>query len=84
MIASIPINWFFTAAVPHPGFVLLVNLTVFAGVGVAMIDVFGRVMSRLEPGRQASPTWWLVLVGSIGCELFYSFGLFHFAPLAGG
>src|SRR6185436_11717960 len=25
MIASIPINWFFTAAVPHRGFVLLVN-----------------------------------------------------------
>src|SRR5262249_2659265 len=45
MIASIPINWFFTTAVPHAGFVLLVNLTVFAGVGVAMIDVFGRVMA---------------------------------------
>src|SRR5262245_20470836 len=81
MIASIPINWFFTAAVPHPGFVLLVNLTVFAGVGVAMIDVFGRVMARLEPGRQAPPTWWLVLVGAIGCELFYFFGLFHFAQV---
>ena len=81
MIASIPINWFFTAAVPHAGFVLLVNLTVFAGVGVAMIDVFGRVMARLEPDRQAPPTWWLVLVGAIGCELFYFFGLFHFAQV---
>ncbi|MGE5190944.1 MAG: hypothetical protein ACM3U2_00465 [Deltaproteobacteria bacterium] len=80
MIASIPINWFFTAAIPHPGFVLLVNLTVFAGVGVAMIDVFQRVMRRLEPERQAPPTWWLVLVAAIGTELFYSFGLFHFAP----
>ena len=79
MIASIPINWFFTAAVPHSGFVLLVNLTVFAGVGVAMIDVFQRVMRRLEPDRQAPPTWWLVLVAAIGCELFYFFGLFHFA-----
>ena len=39
MIASIPINWFFTATVPHAGFVLLVNLVVFAGVGVAMSDV---------------------------------------------
>jgi hypothetical protein len=81
MIASIPINWFFTAAVPHAGFVLLVNLTVFAGVGVAMIDVFRRVMARLEPDRQAPPTWWLVLVGAIGCELFYFFGLFHFAHI---
>ena len=49
MIASIPINWFFSVAVPHPAFVLAVNLTVFAGVGVAMIDVFHRVMRSLEP-----------------------------------
>jgi hypothetical protein len=83
MVASIPINWFFTAAVPHPGFVLLVNLTVFAGVGVAMIDVFQRVMTRLEPGRATAPVWWLLLVAAIGSELFYFFGLFHFAPVAG-
>ena len=79
MIASIPINWFFTAAVPHHGFVPLVNLTVFTGVGVAMIDVFGRVMTRLEPDRASAPTWWLVLVAAIGGELFYFFGLFNFA-----
>ena len=79
MIASIPINWFFTAAIPHPAFVLLVNLTVFTGVGVAMIDVFQRVMRRLEPDRQAPPTWWLMLVAAIGGELFYFFGLFNFA-----
>jgi hypothetical protein len=78
MIASIPINWFFTAAVPHTGFVLFINLTVFTGVGVAMIDVFQRVMLRLEPDRP-SPTWWLVLVAAIGGELFYFFGLFNFA-----
>jgi hypothetical protein len=36
MIASIPMNWFFTATIPHRGFVLLVNLIVFAGVGVSM------------------------------------------------
>ena len=79
MIASIPVNWFFTAAVPHPGFVLLINLVVFAGVGVAMIDVFNRVMRRLEPQRGSTPTWWLMLVGIIGCELFYFFGLFGFS-----
>jgi hypothetical protein len=78
MIASIPINWFFSVAVPHPAFVLAVNLTVFAGVGVAMIDVFHRVMRRLEPRRETAPTWWLVLVGVIGAELFYFFGLFQF------
>lgn len=83
MIASIPINWFFTIAVPHPGFVLLVNLAVFAGVGVAMIDVFQRVMLRLEPQRQTPPTWWLLLVGCIGTELFYALGLFNFSSAPG-
>jgi hypothetical protein len=83
MIASIPINWFFTAAIPHPTFVLFVNLTVFAGVGVSMIDVFQRVMLRLEPKRNAPPTWWLVLVGTIGGELFYFFNLFQFGGTPG-
>lgn len=78
MIASIPMNWFFTATVPHAGFVLLVNLIVFAGVGVAMIDTFRRVMLRLEPDRGSAPVWWLVLVGMIGLELFYCLGLFEF------
>jgi hypothetical protein len=79
MIASIPINWFFTATVPHSGFVLLVNLVVFTGVGVAMVDVFRRVMVQLEPQRHFAPLWWLMIVGVIGSELFYFFGLFQFA-----
>ncbi len=78
MIASIPINWFFTAAIPHGGFALLVNLVVFAGVGVAMIDVFNRVMRRLEPERGSTPTWWLFLVAAVGSELFFFVGLFRF------
>lgn len=78
MIASVPIGWFFTVAIPHPGFVLLVHVIVFSGVGVAMIDVFGRVMRRLEPERGAAPLWWLGLVGVIGAELFYFLGLFDF------
>src|SRR5262245_58488775 len=90
MIASIPINWFFTVSlgelIPAWGgsvwvarLVLLVNLTVFTGVGVAMIDVFGRVMQSAEPRRGRGPTWWLAVVGAIGGELFYAFGLFQFA-----
>lgn len=79
MIASIPINWFFTATVPHPTFVLLVNLIVFTGVGVSMVDVFRRVMLRLEPKRNFAPVWWLMIVGVIGAELFFFFGLFQFA-----
>lgn len=78
MMASIPINWFFTTAVPHATFILMVNLVVFAGVGVAMIDVFGRVMQRLEPSRGRAPAVWLLLVAAIGSELFYFFGLFEF------
>jgi len=89
MIASIPINWFFSVSlkglIPALGdpiwvtrLVLLVNLTVFAGVGVAMIDVFGRVMQAAEPRRGRGPIWWLVVVGAIGGELFYAFGLFQF------
>ena len=79
MVASIPINWFFTATIPHPTFVLIVNLIVFAGVGVSMTDVFRRVMLRLEPKRQFAPLWWLLIVAVIGAELFYFFGLFEFA-----
>ena len=45
-----------------------------------MVDVFRRVMLRIEPQRQFAPVWWLVLVGVIGIELFYFFGLFQFAP----
>lgn len=86
MIASIPINWFFSVSFPEvaspnwvPRLVLIVNLAVFAGVGVAMIDVFGRVMEAVEPRRGRGPIWWLAVVAAIGGELFYAFGLFHFA-----
>jgi hypothetical protein len=78
MIASIPISWFFTVALPEQRIVLIVHLAVFTAVGVAMIDVFCRVMEKLEPRRGRLPGWWLVLVGAIGGELFYAFGLFGF------
>jgi hypothetical protein len=81
MIASIPVNWFFTLALPYPPAVLVVNLVVFAGVGIAMSDVFSRVMERLEPAHGRTPACWLVLVGAIGSELFYQFGLFNFGGL---
>lgn len=69
MIASIPINWFFTVAlhdvVVDPTRVTWlvrgVNLVVFTGVGISMIDIFGRVIAVLEPERGAGPFygWWL-------------------------
>jgi hypothetical protein len=78
LMASIPINWFFIIAIPYAPFVLFVNLLIFTGVGIAMIDVFGRVMAKLEPTRGRIPAWWLLLVATIGGELFYFFGLFEF------
>jgi hypothetical protein len=56
-----------------------INLVVFTGVGVAMIDTFGRVMQVLEPERGRWPVLWLAVVAAIGGELFYAFGLFQFA-----
>jgi hypothetical protein len=81
MLAAIPISWFFSLALPYPVVLLVVHLAVFTAVGVAMIDVFGRVMEQLEPARGRAPAWWLTLVGAIGAELFYAFGLFHFTAV---
>jgi hypothetical protein len=79
LLASIPITWFFGLALPF-GFVrVAVNLTVFAGVGVCMVDVFLRTMKALEPERsRAYAALWLALVGVIGAELMTLFSLFRF------
>ncbi len=90
MIASIPINWFFSVALADlmadparvAWLVRGVNLVVFTGVGVAMTDIFGRVMQTLEPARGRRPVLWLAVVAAIGGELFYAFGLFQFAVRA--
>ncbi len=87
LVASIPINWFFSVAVPSlptdligasagHWIVRLVNLLVFLGVGVSMVDVFGRVMNALEPDMGRYPTWFLILVGAIGAQLAFLFNLF--------
>jgi hypothetical protein len=92
MVASIPIAWFFTAALPkeiqlfelhfaREVAVLVVHVVVFIGVGVSMCDVFRRVMQAIEPQRPFWPAWWLVLVAAIGGELFYQFDLFQLAAL---
>ncbi|HTU93133.1 MAG TPA: hypothetical protein VMF69_23835 [Gemmataceae bacterium] len=78
LLASIPIAWFFTVAVSNALVLLAVHLAVFTGVGVAMADVFSRIMERLEPRRGRLPAWWLLLVGVIGAELFHALGLFRF------
>ena len=77
MLASVPINWFFSLALPYAPIRLLTNLVVYTGVGLCMSDVFIRVLQALEPGR--SPMYgyiWLGLVAVIGTELFSIFGVF--------
>lgn len=71
MLASVPVNWFFGLALPYSWARVLVNVVIFTGVGVCMVDVFIRIMAHLEPERGH---WfgyvWLGLVGTIGIELF--------------
>jgi hypothetical protein len=79
MLASVPINWFFTLAAPWPLARLVTNLVVFTGVGVAMMDVFVRVVATLEPERsRLYGMAWVGLVSVIGIELFSIGGIFEF------
>ncbi|WP_224365411.1 hypothetical protein [Hyalangium versicolor] len=79
LMASIPITWFFGLALPYGLVRLAVNLLVFVGVGICMVDVFLRTMKALEPAHsRAYATLWLALVGVIGAELMTLFSLFHF------
>ncbi len=78
MLASVPVSWFFSLAGGTALWVRLpVNLAVFAGVGLCMLDVFMRVMKALEPQRsRAYAFFWLTLVAVIGLELFTLVQLF--------
>ncbi|QDG52413.1 hypothetical protein FIV42_17190 [Persicimonas caeni] len=79
LLASVPINWFFTLALPWSSVRWLVNVVVFSGVGFCMADVFLRVMRELEPRKSHFFAYlWLALLGVIGAELFYLFGIFNF------
>ena len=77
MLASVPINWFFSLALDYPFVHAIVNAVIFAGVGVCMIDVFLRVMKALEPMRsRLYGLVWLALVATIGAELAVLLTLF--------
>ena len=79
MVGSAPITWFISYVLPFQASRWVVNVVVFAGVGVAMTDVFLRVMGKLEPERgRGFALIWLGLVGAIGTELFILFDVFHF------
>lgn len=77
MLASVPVNWFFSLALPFSLVRIAVNALVFTGVGICMVDVFLRVMKALEPERGRSfAVIWLSLVGVIGAELMALVDLF--------
>lgn len=77
MLASVPINWFFSLALDYPLVHAIVNAAIFTGVGVCMIDVFLRVMKALEPMRSRFYALiWLALVAVLGAELAVLLSLF--------
>jgi hypothetical protein len=77
MLAGVPVTWFFTLAVPFEVVRIGIHLIVFAGVGVAMADVFLRTMNALEPDTGRGVSWlWLTLIGVIGGELMLLLDLF--------
>jgi hypothetical protein len=77
MLASVPIQWFFSMALPYPLVRFAVNAVIFAGVGVAMADTFLRVMRALEPERSRAFAFvWLCLLAVIGVELMTLLNLF--------
>lgn len=79
MLAGVSVNWFFTLALPYTAVRWLVSITIFAGVGIAMTDVFLRIMLALEPDRRrATPYLWLGLVGVIGTEMMVLLNMFNF------
>lgn len=79
MLASVPVNWFFSLALPWAFTRAAVNIVVFAGVGFCMADVFLRVMRALEPKKGHFFAYvWLGLLSVIGMELFWLFGIFNF------
>ncbi len=79
MLAGVPVNWFFTLALPWTATRILVNLVIFSGVGIAMADTFLRVMKALEPGRSvAFPFVWLGLLAAIGNEMMALLGVLKF------
>lgn len=77
MLASVPINWFFSLALDYAPIRIATNAVIFAGVGTCMLDVFVRVMRALEPDRSpAYAVLWLALMGVIGVELMILLAVF--------
>lgn len=75
MLASVPVLWFFELCLPYPAVRLFINLLIFGGVGLSMVEVFLRVMRALE-GRRFFHLLWMGLLALVGAEMFTLFGLF--------
>lgn len=77
MLASVPVLWFFQLCIPEPYGTILASLCSFAGVGLCMMNVFLRIMTRLE-GRRFFHLLWLGVLSALGAEMFTLGGLFNF------
>lgn len=78
MLAGAPVNWFFAVSVDIAAVRYLVNFTIFAGVGVAMADVFLRTMRVAEPDKGLGfALLWLGMLSILGIELQVLFDLFN-------
>lgn len=78
MLAGVPVSWFFTLALPYSFVRVAIHLVVFAGVGIAMADVFLRIMRAVDQNESSAFSWlWLILIAVIGGELMLLLGLFN-------
>lgn len=74
LLASIPVLWFFELSVGGPGARAFVACAGALGVGACMIDVFTRVMARLE-GSSFFHWFWFGLFGLVTLEMLVIFGV---------
>ncbi len=77
MLAAVPVSWFFALVLPWPSLMVVVHLSVFGAVGIAMTDVFLRTMRAIDKDMSSALSWfWLTLISLIGSELMLLLGLF--------
>ena len=70
LLSGAPVHWFFSVAFEDAAIARAIALVIFAGVAVAMFDVFFRALLALDPGhRRAFPALWLTLVCLLGGQL---------------
>jgi uncharacterized membrane protein YidH (DUF202 family) len=74
LLVSMPVIWLFAVAAPFFAVHFLLNVLVLLTVAVAMLRMFHRVMSAIDPERKGPfPEVWLLLVFVLVVELMFVF-----------